>query len=91
MKEFTIDYTTNLTKKINDTRSQLYKILKWGEAPKLSEGDVRIVLEVYEEEKIKEQNMIKDPFQDFYDAVVNFCYVLAESIGLLKFINWLKN
>ena len=46
MKEYTVDYITNLTKKVNELRNELYKCMKWGGAPQLSEGDVRMVLEV---------------------------------------------
>lgn len=45
MKEYTIDYISNLTQKVNETRSKLFEIMKWEQKLPLSDGDVRIVLE----------------------------------------------
>lgn len=49
MKEYSIEYISELTKKVNKNREDLYKTMKWGTAPKLSEGDVRMVLEARSE------------------------------------------
>ena len=45
MEEYTVVYISELTKKVNENREDLYKTMGWGPAPKLSEGDVRMVLE----------------------------------------------
>ncbi len=33
--------------------------------------------------------MKKDPIQELHDTLVAFGYVLAESIGLIRFMDWL--
>jgi len=46
MKEFTVSYISGLTKRINETSCKLYETMGWGRSPRISEADVRLVLEV---------------------------------------------
>ena len=53
MKEFTVDYISALTKVVNETRDKLFDCMKWKKKLPLSDGDVRIVMEVANNQEIK--------------------------------------
>lgn len=56
MKEYTIDEITEIKKKANATREEIYHIMGWVEERHiLSDGDVRIVLETAQSIKHIEQ------------------------------------
>ena len=53
MEDFTVDYIEKLTKAVNKKRDELFKKMEWKKGPSLNEGDVRIVMEVANNQEFK--------------------------------------